>query len=55
MSKRIVKPGATVKDSGIYVSTKSHKATTLVKGKTAPPTPKKGEQWREKVDTNPNN
>lgn len=48
-----VKPGQTVKDSGIYRGSKSGEQTTLVRGKTAPPTPQRGERWREVVDTNP--
>jgi|tagenome__1003787_1003787.scaffolds.fasta_scaffold19991165_2 hypothetical protein len=49
-----VKPGQTVIDSGIYRGTKSGERTTLVRGKTAPPTPERGERWREVVDTNKN-
>ena len=48
-----IKLGQTVPDSGIYKGTKSGERTTLVKCKTAPPTPKKGERWKEVVDTNP--
>ena len=54
-NKKTVKPGEKVKDSGIYEGTKGGKKTTLVKGKTAPPTTKKGEKNKQKVDTNPNN
>jgi hypothetical protein len=52
---KTVKPGETVKDSGIYQSSKSNKRATMVKGENAPPTPKKGEVWKQKVDTNKNN
>ena len=48
-----VKPGQTVPDSGIYRDTKSGERSTLVRGKTAPPTPEAGGRWREVVDTNP--
>lgn len=51
--KPVVKPGATVPDSGIYKSSISHTKSTLVKGEPAPPTQKKGEQWKQVVDTNP--
>ncbi|MFZ1288607.1 MAG: hypothetical protein WAR79_00850 [Melioribacteraceae bacterium] len=51
----IVKPGQKVTDSGIYKSNKSGQKSTLVKGEPAPPTPKKGEKWIQKVDTNPKN
>lgn len=50
---KTVKPGEKVKDSGIYQSTKSGVRSTLVKGEPAPPTQKKGEKWKQKVDTNP--
>lgn len=50
-----VKPGETVQDSGIYVSSISKTRATMVKGETAPPTRKKGEKWKQEVDTNPNN
>lgn len=52
MAPKTVKPGQTVKDSGIYKSSKSGTKSTLVKGESAPPTPKKGEQWKQIVDTN---
>lgn len=52
MSTKAVKPGQTVKDSGIYKSNKSGTKSTLVKGEPAPPTPKKGEMWKQIVDTN---
>mgnify|MGYP005996293249 CR=1 FL=1 len=48
-----VKPGAKVKDSGIYKA--GPKKATLVKGEPAPPTPKPGMKWKQIVDTNPNN
>jgi len=50
-----VKPGQKVPDSGIYRDTKSGERTTLVRGKTAPPTPESGGKWKEVVDTNPKN
>src|SRR5690349_10280996 len=50
---KIVKPGQRVPDSGIYRDTKSGERATLVRGKTAPPTPDRGGKWREVVDTNP--
>jgi len=53
--KKTVKPGQTVQDSGIYKSTKSGQRSTLVKNEPAPPTPQKGEQWKQVVDTNPKN
>jgi hypothetical protein len=48
-----VSPGETAQDSGIYESTKSGTRATMTKGEPAPPTPKKGEQWKQVVDTNP--
>jgi hypothetical protein len=51
--KKTVKPGEKTPDSGIYNS--GGKKTTQVKGKTAPPTTKKGQKHKQKVDTNPNN
>jgi len=48
-----VKPGQKVQDSGIYKSTKSNTRATMVRGEPAPPTPSKGEKWRQVVDTNP--
>lgn len=53
MVKKSVRPGQTVPDSGIYQSSKSKQKTTLVKDKTAPPTPEEGEAWVQTVDTNP--
>lgn len=54
MTRTTVKPGQTVKDSGIYRDTSSGDRATLVRGKTAPPTDNSGGKWREVVDTNPN-
>jgi len=53
--KPTVTPGNRVTDSGIYESSKSKQRATLVKGEPAPPTPKKGEKWVQKVDTNKKN
>ena len=50
-----VRPGQKVPDSGIYETNKSHHRATMVRGEPAPPTPQKGETWRQKFDTNPNN
>lgn len=50
--KTTVKPGNPVPDSGIYESSKSKQRATMVKGEPAPPTPKKNEEWVQKVDTN---
>ncbi len=55
MPKKTVKPGEKVDDSGIYEGDKAGERTTLVKGKTVPPTSKKGEKNKQKVDTNPSN
>lgn len=52
--KPTVKPGETVKDSGIYKD-ESGKKATMVKGEPAPPTTKKGQVWKQIVDTNPDN
>jgi len=49
-----IKPGQKVKDSGIYIDG-SGKRSTMVKGEPAPPTSKKGQKWKQVVDTNPNN
>ena len=46
------KPGEKVPDSGIYQSSKSKQKSTMVKGEQAPPTPQKGETWKQIVDTN---
>ena len=48
-----VRPGEEIPDSGIYQGTKSKQKTTLVEGKTAPPTPQRGEKWQQVVNTNP--
>ncbi len=48
----IIKPGETVRDSGIYQSSETGQKTTLGKGDTAPPTPHKGETWKQIVNTN---
>lgn len=48
-----IKPGQRVPDSGAYQSTKSKRRATMVKGEPAPPTPQKGEQWKQVYDTNP--
>lgn len=50
--KPTVKPGQTVPDSGIYESSISKIKATMVEGESAPPTPKKGEIWKQKIDTN---
>lgn len=52
--KKIVKPGEKVKDSGIYKDDSGRRAT-MVKGETAPPTSKPGQEWIQVVDTNPKN
>ena len=49
----VIKPGEKVPDSGIYQSSKSKQKATMVEGEPAPPTPQKGEKWKQKVDTNP--
>jgi hypothetical protein len=48
-----IKPGQKVQDSGIYQSSKSKIKSTMVKDEPAPPTPKKGETWKQIVNTNP--
>ncbi len=53
-SKKTVKPGEKTQDSGIYKDSSGNK-TTQVKGKTAPPTTKKGQKHDQNTDTNPNN
>lgn len=50
--KPTVRPGGEVPDSGIYESSKSKRRATLVKREPAPPTPEKGEIWKQVVDTN---
>jgi hypothetical protein len=54
MSRQTLRPGQTVERSGIYRDPNSGERTTLVQGKTAPPTPERGGTWREIVDTHPN-
>ena len=54
-TSKIVKPGGIVPDSGIYKSTKSNTRATMVKREHAPPTPLKGEKWKQVVDTNKKN
>ena len=54
MSKETLRPGEKVRDSGIYRDSSSGERSTLVRGKTAPPTVHPGGKWREVVDTNPN-
>ena len=51
--KPTVKPGQTVRDSGIYSA--GGRRATMVRGEPAPPTPHSGLRWRQVVDTNPNN
>lgn len=53
MSKKDVRPGERVKDSGIYESSKSHERATMVEGEKAPPTPGRGEHWKQIHNTNP--
>jgi len=53
MTKVTIKPGQKITDSGIYTDTSSGERSTLVRGKTAPPTENRGGKWRETVDTNP--
>lgn len=53
--KPTVKPGQEVPDSGIYQSSISKTKATMVKGENAPPTPQKGEVWKQVTDTNPKN
>lgn len=48
----VVRPGQTVPDSGIYKSSSGRKAT-MVEGERAPPTPERGEKWKQIVNTNP--
>ena len=52
-ARKPIKPGQEVQDSGIYQSSKSKIRATMVKGEPAPPTPQKGEQWKQVIDTNP--
>ena len=53
MAPQRLRPGQVVERSGIYRDPTSGERTTLVQGKTAPPTPEKGGVWREIVDTHP--
>lgn len=50
--KPTVRPGQKVTDSGIYLSSRSRRRATMVEGEPAPPTPSKGERWKQVVDTN---
>lgn len=50
---KTLKPGQEVPDSGIYQSSKTKQRATMVKGEHAPPTPEKGERWKQVIDTNP--
>ena len=50
MTHKTVRPGQSVKDSGIYRDTSSGHRATLVRGKTAPPTEHAGGKWHEVVD-----
>ena len=54
-NRPVVKPGQPVPDSGIYRDKGSGNRSTLVRGEPAPPTPHKGGQWEQVVDTNPRN
>ena len=54
MTKKTVPPGKHVPDSGIYRDSKSGEQSTLVRGKTAPPTSGHGAIWRQVKDTNSN-
>lgn len=53
MAKKTVRPGQSVPDSGIYKSSKSGVRATMVAREPAPPTPKRGETWKQVVNTNP--
>jgi hypothetical protein len=53
MKRVTVRPGHPVARSGIYVDPASGETTTLVKGKTAPPTPERGSKWIEQTDSHP--
>ena len=50
--KPTVAPGGKVPDSGIYRSDKSGQRATMTRGEPAPPTPRRGETWKQVVDTN---
>ena len=52
--KKEVESGEKTPDSGIYED-ENGKRTTQVEGNTAPPTSKKNQKHKQKVDTNPNN
>jgi len=52
MGTKDVRPGEKVKDSGIYESSKTHERATMVEGEKAPPTPGRGETWKQIVNTN---
>jgi hypothetical protein len=54
-TKKFIKPGQPVPDSGIYKSSISKRKATMVKNEPAPPIPKKGETWKQVVDTNQDN
>ena len=54
MVTKLVKPGQMVEESGIYKSTQTDQTTTLVKDEPAPPTPHKGEKWKQVINTSPN-
>ena len=53
MTSKTVRPGQSVKDSGIYQSSKTHTRSTMVEGERAPPTKKPGEVWNQVHNTNP--
>lgn len=53
MTRKTVGPGQRVQDSGIYQSSKSKTRATMVEGEPAPPTPERGEKWKQVVNTNP--
>lgn len=53
MARRTVVPGTKVESSGIYRDPASGERVTLVRGKTAPPTPERGSKWQEVEETNP--
>lgn len=53
MRKLTIKPGQTVPDSGIYISTVSRTRATMVEGERAPPTRRRREEWHQIIDTNP--
>lgn len=48
-----LKPREKIKESGIYVSTKTRQRTTLDKNETASPTRKPGEKWVMEIPTDP--